>query len=212
MSLKQFHTKLDLKKLTEKGEFEGYGSVFNEVDMGGDKVMPGAFKNSLAGKPLTAIKLLWQHDPGTPIGVWEEMKEDERGLFVKGQILTAVQKGAEALALMKAGVIDGLSIGFRTVKSMWEDNNEVRQLLEVDLWEISVVTFPMNLRARVDGVKMTMRDAEAVLRDGGMPSNFAKLVAKYGFEEAERKVQRERREAEPVGVDANALIGGFNFT
>jgi len=211
MSLKQIHTKLDLKKLTDAGEFEGYGSVFHEVDMGGDKVMPGAFANSLSAKPPTAIKLLWQHDPAQPIGVWEEMREDDRGLYVKGKLLTAVQKGAEVLALMKANVVDGLSIGFRTVRSMWEDNNEVRQLLEVDLWEISVVTFPMNLGARVNGVKSTIRDAEAALRDGGMPSNFAKLVAKYGFDEAERRVQREQRDAEPVAIDANTLIGGFNF-
>jgi uncharacterized protein len=211
MTLKQLHTKLDIKKLSDSGEFEGYGSVFHEVDMGGDKVMPGAFNTSLATKPMSAIKLLWQHDPAQPIGMWEELREDERGLYVKGKMLTAIQRGAEVLAMMKAGVVDGLSIGFRTVRSAWEEGNDVRQLLEVDLWEISVVTFPMNLGARVDGVKMTIRDAESVLRDGGMPGNFAKLVAKYGFEEAERITAKERRDDGLVGVNANSLIGGFNF-
>lgn len=198
--LKQLHTKLDIKKLEDSGQFEGYGSVFANEDMTGDKVMPGAFRNSLQDKPLSAIKMLWQHDPAQPIGIWQEMYEDDTGLYVKGQILTSIQRGAETLALLKAGIVDGLSIGFRTIKSLWEDGTDFRQLLEVDLWEISVVTFPANVRARVDAVKMTIREAEAVLREGGMPGNFAKLVAKHGFEEAQRITTKERRDDGLVGI------------
>ncbi len=198
--LKKHYTQLDLKKLTDEGQFEGYGAVFNNVDMTGDVILPGAFRNCLLEKPLNAIKLLWQHDHQQPIGKWEEIREDDHGLFVRGQILTTIQRGVEVMAMLKAGIVDGMSIGFRTIKSIWEEGTDYRQLAEVDLWEVSVVTFPANMRARVDTVKMTLRDAEHVLREGGMPSNFAKLVAKHGFEEAQRIVQREQRDAEPVGL------------
>lgn len=198
--LKHFHTKLDIKKLTTEGEFEGYGAVFNNVDLTGDKILPGAFANTLKEKNVGEIKMLYQHDPSLPVGRWTEMSEDKHGLFVKGQILTTIARGAEMLELLKAGVVDGLSIGFRTVKSMWEDGTDFRQLVDLDLWEISIVTFPANTKARVDAVKMTLREAEHVLREGGMPSDFAKLVAKYGFEEAQRRVGQDRRDGDLSGI------------
>lgn len=199
--LKQFHTKLDIKKLSDEGEFEGYGAVFDNVDLTGDKIIHGAFRNTLIEKQPSEIKMLFQHDPSLPVGKWTEMSEDSKGLYVKGKILTTIARGAEMIELLKEGVVDGLSIGFRTVKSMWEEGTEYRQLLDVDLWEISIVTFPANTRARVDAVKMTLRDAEHVLREGGMPSDFAKLVAKYGFEEAQRRVSKDRRDGDLSGVN-----------
>lgn len=138
----------------------GYASLFGEADQGGDAVMRGAYAASL--KTLAAegrtVKMLWQHDPAQPIGVWDELREDERGLWVKGRLLTSTPKGAEAAALIAAGAIDGLSIGYRTVKSARSEHG-TRQLLQVDLWEVSLVTFPMLPAARVAG-KSAPRDAE----------------------------------------------------
>ena len=125
----------------DDGKFEGYASVFDIVDQGMDVVAPGAFRRSLdSGR---SVKLLWQHDMGQPIGVWEEIKEDEKGLFVRGRLLNDVQQGREANALMRAGAIDSMSIGFRTKEAVAEGNGSVRRLTEIELFEVSLVTFPM---------------------------------------------------------------------
>jgi len=133
------------------GVIEGYASLFDRADQGGDVVAPGAYARSLAqrARPGGAVKMLWQHDPRCPIGVWQEIAEDARGLRVKGRLLTGVAQGREALALLEAGAIDGLSIGYRTVRSEKRAEGG-RRLLEVDLWEVSVVTFPMLPEARVE--------------------------------------------------------------
>ena len=208
--LKTVRTKLNLKKVSEDGEFEGYGSVFNEPDMAQDVVLPGAFRNTLQDKGAAGIKMLYQHDPSQPIGKWSEIKEDDHGLYVKGKLLTKLQKGAEVLELIREGVVDGLSIGFRTVKSIWENDSEFRKLAEVDLWEISVVTFPANTRARVDAVK-SVRDAERILREGGVPGDFAKLVAMHGYKRAEEIVGSDHREGGRAAEEAQRILGGFNF-
>ncbi len=131
-------------------EIEGYASLFGAKDQGGDIVERGAYGSSLRTRPRK-IKMLWQHDPTRPIGVWDEVREDARGLYVKGRILSEVQDGREALALLEAGAIDGLSIGYRTVRA--EKAGGGRKLLEIDLWEVSVVTFPMLPEARVQGAE-----------------------------------------------------------
>ena len=97
--------------------------------------------------------MLYQHDPNQPIGVWEEIREDGRGLYVKGRLTTGVARAREVLSLMRAGALDGLSIGYRTVRGRTDRKTGIRQLIEVDLWEISVVTFPMLPEARVEAVK-----------------------------------------------------------
>ena len=128
----------------------GYASVFGARDQGGDVVLKGAYAASL--KRLTAegrrIRMLWQHDPAQPIGVWDEVREDATGLWVKGRLLTEVGKGREAAALLAAGAIDGLSIGYRTVRAE-RDGKGQRLLSELELWEVSLVTFPMLPEARV---------------------------------------------------------------
>lgn len=127
---------------------EGYASLFGNVDQGGDAVQPGAFAESL--KAGRKVRMLWQHDPVQPIGVWDDVREDHKGLWVRGRILIDVAKGREAAALVAAGAIDGLSIGFRTKRA--ERNGKGRRLLtEVELWEVSLVTFPMLMQARVGG-------------------------------------------------------------
>ncbi|MBV2361331.1 HK97 family phage prohead protease [Thalassococcus sp. CAU 1522] len=129
---------------------EGYASLFGACDQGGDIVARGAYAASLKRvmSEKRAIKMLWQHDPAQPIGIWDEVREDERGLYVKGRLLESVEKGREAAALIAAGAIDGLSIGYRTVKATKTDGGR-RLLNELELWEVSLVTFPMLPSARV---------------------------------------------------------------
>lgn len=128
----------------------GYASLFGLPDQGGDVVAPGAYARSLAALKARGgtVKMLWQHDPTQPIGVWEEIFEDARGLYVKGRLLLDVAKAREAAALIGAGAIDGLSIGYRTVRAA-KDAKGQRLLADLELWEVSLVTFPMLREARV---------------------------------------------------------------
>lgn len=133
---------------TDGAAIDGYASVFGAPDQNGDIVEPGAFAASLArlNGAGRSVKLLWQHDPAAPIGVWDEVVEDGYGLRVRGRLLTDIAKGAEAAALLAAGAIDGLSIGYRTLRS--EKAGAGRRLIELELWEVSLVTFPMAPTAR----------------------------------------------------------------
>ena len=145
--------------VTEGHVVAGYASLFGKTDQGGDVVQKGAYAASL--KRLAArggrVKMLWQHDPGQPIGVWDEVREDATGLWVKGRILTEVEKGREAAALLQAGAMDGLSIGYRTVKAE-RDGKGQRLLSELELWEVSLVTFPMLPEARVSAKAEALDD------------------------------------------------------
>jgi uncharacterized protein len=136
--------------VTEGRTVQGYASLFGVRDQGGDVVQPGAYAGSL--KALAAsgrrVKMLWQHDPAAPIGVWEDVREDATGLWVKGHILADVARGREAVALLAAGAIDGLSIGYRTLRAE-RDGKGQRLLAELELWEVSLVTFPMLPEARI---------------------------------------------------------------
>lgn len=137
-------------RVSEGAVVEGYASLFGARDQGGDVVQAGAYAASLAALAGAGrrVKMLWQHDPTQPIGVWDEVREDARGLWVKGRILMDVEKGREAAALLAAGAMDGLSIGYRTVKAERDGKNR-RVLSELELWEVSLVTFPMLAEARV---------------------------------------------------------------
>lgn len=135
------------------GAFEGYASLFGIADQGGDVVIAGAFRDSLARRGASGVKMLWQHDPALPIGIWTAIKEDTRGLKVTGQLDLAVGKARELHALMRSGAVDGLSIGFRTERSRRDARTGQRRLEKIDLWEISLVTFPMLPQARVSAVK-----------------------------------------------------------
>ncbi len=137
---------------------EGYASLFGAEDQGGDTVEKGAYSTCL-GK-ARGVKMLWQHDPSKPIGVWDEIREDKKGLYVRGRLLSEVQAGREALALLEAGAIDGLSIGYRTLRAEKAATGG-RKLLEVELWEVSVVTFPMLPEARVQAGEASQEDALA---------------------------------------------------
>jgi len=143
----------DLSGVDGEGSFSGYASLFGTADLSGDLVLPGAFRASIAARRPSGIRMLYQHDPAEPIGVWLELREDGRGLFVRGRLMLDVARGREVASLMRAGALDGLSIGFKTVKARADRASGIRRLAEIDLWEISVVTFPMQPEARVAAVK-----------------------------------------------------------
>ena len=185
-------SQIEIKELTDEGTFEGYASVFGNVDLGGDIVVKGAFKASLsaARKAKRMPKFLLHHDTRNVVGVFEQMNEDDRGLFVKGRFNLEKQLGREALSDVKMGALDGLSIGYVARKVVRDDKTGIRTIKEADILEASLVTFPMNEDARVSAVKSiaaqikTIRDFENHLRDVGFSANAAKAIAVGGFKAA----------------------------
>ena len=188
------HFRFEVKE-AQNGVISGHGAVFDNLDDGGDLIVKGAFDKTLASD--RRVKMLGQHDPNQVIGVWNSISVDEKGLKVEGHIIPEVARGAEALALLRAKAIDGLSIGFKT-----EDFEVVsekalhrhRRLKEIKLFEISLVTFPMNSEALVTDVKQlqSSREVERLLRDAGVPGTFAKLVSIHGFDEATNRLGGHR--------------------
>jgi HK97 family phage prohead protease len=181
---------LDFKRLAADGTFEGYASLFGKLDLGRDMVMPGAFAESLAQRGAAGVKLLYQHDPAEPIGVWLDIREDHVGLYVKGRLMPEVARAREVLSLMRAGALDGLSIGFRTVKGRTDAKTGIRRIEKADLWEISVVTFPMQTGARVRTVKQIMAPGQAptereferwLTRDAGFSRSQARALMRSGL-------------------------------
>lgn len=166
---------LEIRAGDGDGVIEGYGSVFGgKADSYGDVIDPGAFRKSIAKR---MPKMLWQHRMDEPIGAWQEVTEDDKGLRMRGRLALKVQRGVEAYELVKAGAIDGLSIGFRTAG--YRMDGETRVLTEVDLYEVSMVTVPANARAKITAVK-TVRDLEGALSDWGFSRKAAKAIAGYG--------------------------------
>jgi HK97 family phage prohead protease len=143
--------------LSRDGTVEGYASLFGEIDQARDMVMPGAFTQTLQSRGLRRIPMLFQHDPAEPVGVWLDLHEDWRGLRARGRLIPDVARGRELIALVEQGAIDGLSIGYRTVRGRIDPKTRVRRLHQVDLWEISIVTFPLLDGARVSAVKAAPR-------------------------------------------------------
>jgi HK97 family phage prohead protease len=189
--MKTFDFALETKALGETGEFEGYASTFGNVDQGGDLVEPGAFIESVvkAKSEGRAIPMLWQHDQREPIGVWKDIAEDAKGLYVKGQLLVDADPLAKrAHALLKAKALGGMSIGYAIPAGGAEPDEKrrgVMRLRKIDLREISLVTMPMNLQARVTSVKTiledgrlpTVREFEEHLRDAGFSKSLAAAIA-----------------------------------
>ena len=204
--------RLEQRAIGDDGTIEGYGSVFNVVDDWGDIMAAGAFAATLAAHRAagTMPAMLWQHRDAEPIGVWTDMVEDSKGLRVKGRLVLESPRGKEAHALLKAGALNGLSIGFIATKWSWDTTTDVRTLQEVDLWEVSPVTFPANGLARVDSVKSagstitTIRDAERALRDAGLSAEQAKATlalvkrSAQAEREADQDAQRAMRAAEEL--------------
>lgn len=189
---------LQIKATGDDGTVEGYGSVFGVKDNYDDVIASGAFAESLAEHKAegTMPAMLWQHDASEPIGVWTEMVEDGKGLRIKGKLALDTTRGREAHALLKMGALNGLSIGFVSKQWTYDRDTEVRTLTEIDLWEVSLVTFPANEKARVTNVKAspddvaTPKDAERILREAGLFSKtdataFVSRVMRMGEERSE---------------------------
>lgn len=189
--------------------FEGYGSVFGTLDSYADVVAKGAFTRSLRDwkRKGRMPAMLWQHQPDEPVGVWAEMAEDDHGLLVKGKLLTT-GKGPHAYEALKEGALSGLSIGFRTLKSKMDEESGIRTLTEVELWEVSLVTFPANDPARVSQVKAvaewTERDFEEHLREAGFSKAAALCVVAKGFR-ALRESAAGASDTGPSTVDVSEL-------
>jgi len=138
------------------GSVEGYASLFGEIDASRDMVMRGAFADTLKLRGLRRIPMLFQHDPAEPVGIWLELREDAHGLYARGRLIPDVARGRELISLIRQGAIDGLSIGFRTAQARIDPRTRIRRLHAVDLWEISIVTFPLLAGARVHAMKQAL--------------------------------------------------------
>ena len=187
-----FDVQLKIKSVSETGEFEGYASVFGEKDSHSDIVIKGAFIKSLAAWMSKGLMpaMLWQHKQDEPIGIYTEIREDENGLYVKGRLLIDADPLAKrAHAHLKAGSITGLSIGYTLVDYEWSKEKDAWILKEIELWEVSLVTFPSGDSARVSDVKSTFERGEVpapkfiekLLRDAGMSRQQAKAFMSKGY-------------------------------
>ena len=190
----------DYKELDadDDGTFEGYASVFNNKDLGNDVIKQGAFSESIKGKKPRQIKLLYQHKTDEPIGVIDSLVEDNRGLKIKGRLAMGTQKGKEVFELMKMGALDSMSIGYRLSPEdyKYSDKLKKRTITNLDLMEISMVTFPMNPKAKITKVKlaeMNVREIEHYLRDVGlMSSSVAKQSANVLYKSFNHEVDEQR--------------------
>lgn len=218
-SLKIRDFDLSVKAVDDDGLFSGYGSVFGEVDSYREVVAPGAFAESLSqiaakGRP---VPVLWQHRSGEPIGVYTSLSEDARGLKVEGQLVLEVGRAKEAHALMKAGAVSGLSIGYYVREDSWDEKERIRTLKKVDLVEVSLVTFPANDDARVDTIKSklahgalpTLPEFEQLLREAGFSKSQSAVIANRGLKHL---LDRSESGGEPADIDALIKqIGGFKL-
>jgi uncharacterized protein len=204
---------IQIKAAGDDGSIEGYGSVFGVLDNWDDVIDKGAFSASLAEHKAagTMPAMLWQHDADHPIGIWTEMVEDAKGLRVKGQLALDTVKGQEARALLKMGAINGLSIGFISKQWAYDVETDVRTLTEVDLWEVSLVTFPANEKARVTNVKSspddvhTRKDAEGILRQAGFSKSDATTLVSRILRMGEERSQSAKSTAQAISA-ANRLL------
>jgi len=212
---KDFPFEVRAESVSDDGTFEGYGSVFGgEPDSHRDVVAPGAFHNSIkaGGRNRNGIALLWQHWSEFPVGTWEEIREDEKGLYMKGKLIKeAAPMGVPVYQTLKAGAVKGLSIGFTIKKFDRDEETGIRTLKEIELWEVSLVTFPAAVRAQVTGVKdimaaRTPRELEQALRDAGLSRNESKYVVSMA------KDKLGRREAGATDRELLATLRDVNLS
>lgn len=195
--------KLSLKLDTEvdiEGSFTGYGNVFDIIDSYRDVVMPGAFTQTLEEhkEAETMPKLLWQHDTAEPIGVYTEVKEDDHGLYVEGQLAVddSVPVADKAYSLLKRKALDGLSIGYTIYPGgqHWNEDDKVMELTNINLWEMSIVTFAANPASGVETIRSafdagelpTVREFENFLRDAGFSKSESLAIISIGFKQIQR--------------------------
>jgi HK97 family phage prohead protease len=184
-------------KVTAGGQFTGYASLFGVEDQGRDVVVAGAFRASLDRRPAPAVRLLFQHDPAQPIGVWDDIREDARGLHVRGHLIEEVVRAREVMALIRAGALDGLSIGFHARKAVRDARTGQRRLFEIDLLEISIVTFPMLPGARVTAMKAHATAAWSLTRPKPAPDHPSGRRDVDGLRSLSRALPQRARKAWP---------------
>ncbi|PWB13360.1 HK97 family phage prohead protease [Acinetobacter sp. AM] len=218
MNRKSFN--LAIKAVQEDGFFSGYGAVFGNIDWYNDVILPGAFKVSL-DKWKTKNKfppVLWNHNDSEPIGIYTNIYEDEKGLFVEGKLLIDDVPRAKSIhALLKAGAIDGLSIGYSTKKAN-QQGNGIRELIEVDIGEISIVTQPANDRSLITSVKSkldegelpTLPEFEKFLRESGFSKSQSTAIASKGLRSLLSESEEEIKEAKSISNALNILKGVSN--
>ena len=205
METKSFNAPFELRSLDDAtGIFEGHAAVFNVEDNFGDVILPGAFTKSLHKHPRRKIKMLHEHMK-VPVGVWDTIKEDDFGLFVKGHLLLGLEAAQEVLILMKEEILDSLSIGFRTIKDQFDTDRSVRNLLEVKLFEISLVLFPAQDGALVTSLKAnspdeirTKRQLESALCDAGFSIATSKYISAGWTPPGQRDVDGEQKLVEAM--------------
>ncbi len=221
--LKTKQISFDVKAIEDDGTFSGYCSVFDVEDSYGDVVKPGAYAETIkewADKGKMP-PVLWQHGRGDVIGVWTKLVEDEKGLYGEGRLLIKdVTKAREAHALMKHGAIDGLSIGYRVRKWSFNEEDSVLELLDIDLKEISIVTFPANEDSLIDNVKNTLEkgemptlpEFEKFLRDaGGFSKSQATAIAGHGLRPLIQGEPETKKSANTDMSDALTILKNINL-
>lgn len=213
---------LDVKSVGDDGTFSGYGSVFGVIDSYQEIVAPGAFTDSLKeiaakGRP---VPVLWQHRSSAPIGIWDKLEEDGKGLYGAGTLLKdAVAQAGEAHALMKARAVSGLSIGYWVRESSFDEKTGIRTLTKLDLVEVSLVTFPANDDARVDAVKFklahgelpTLPEFEQLLREAGFSKSKAAVVANRGLAHLLRSESEGAGEKRAEIDRMKTMLDGFSL-
>lgn len=218
MNRKSFN--LEIKAVEEDGFFSGYGAVFNNVDWYNDIILPGAFTKSLArwAEKNKMPPVLWNHDDGEPIGVYTKVFEDEKGLFVEGKLLiNDVPRAKSTHALLRARAIDGLSIGYST-KQANKKANGIRELVELDLSEISIVTKPANKQSLITSVKSKLEEGELpslpefekFLRESGFSKSQATAIAGKGLRHLLSESEDEKFQAKSISNALNILKGSQN--
>ena len=211
---------LKIKAVQEDGFFSGYGAVFGNVDWYNDVILPGAFAKSLEkwAEKNKMPPVLWNHNDGEPIGVYTNIYEDEKGLFVEGRLLIDdVPRAKSTHALLKAGAIDGLSIGYKTKKAN-QQTNGIRELIELDLGEISIVTMPANEESLITSVKSKLEDGELptlpefekFLRESGFSKSQSVAIAGKGLRHLLSESEGEQLQAKSISNALNILKGSQN--
>lgn len=200
-----------IKSLDDAGHIEGLLAGFNNVDHGGDKLLPGSFAKTLAARS-TPLPMLLHHDLSRPIGAWKEWEERSEGLYVKGRMTLSARDAQEAHALARDGALTGLSIGWKARKAQVDQRSGVRTIAEADLFEGSLVSVPMNDKTRVAAVKAiaSARDIEDLLRDSGISSRKAKAAASAAWKaihQSEDEDQAAAELAEIIKASTARLLG-----
>ena len=212
---------LEIKAVQEDGFFSGYGAVFGNLDWYNDIILPGAFKQTLADWAAKGKfpPVLWNHSTNEPIGVYTKMVEDEKGLYVEGKLLiNDVPRAKATHALLKAGAINGMSIGYCTIKSSYNESTDIRELIQLSLDEISIVTMPANEKSTVTSVKSvleegklpTLPEFEKFLRESGFSKSQATAIAGKGLRHLLSESEDEKSQAKSIQNALDILKGKSN--